>query len=56
MPALLSKTNIGLYVLLVLAVVLVVLGKLTPEMVEVIKFIGGSFFAVRAVANYSENK
>ena len=51
-----SKTNNGLYLILALSIALAFAGKLTPEMVEVIKFVGGFFFGVRAVANYAENK
>jgi hypothetical protein len=32
------------------------LGKLTPELVEVIKWVGTAFMSVRCVANYVEGK
>jgi hypothetical protein len=50
-----SKTVLGLLTLLALAVGLDLAGKLTPEMVDVLKYVGGFFFAVRGVANYAEN-
>lgn len=56
MNALQSKTVIGLIVMLALAVGLQLAGKLSPEMVDVIKYIGGFFFSVRTMANYAENK
>lgn len=51
-----SKTVIGLIIILALATILTFFGKLTPEMVEVIKWVGGTYMGVRAVANYTENK
>lgn len=51
-----SKTVFGLFAILGLAAGLAFAGKLTPEMVDVIKYIGGSYMAVRCVANYSEGK
>lgn len=51
-----SKTVIGLSVLLLVIVGLAVIGKLTPEAVDAIKWIGGSFMAVRVVANHAEGK
>lgn len=54
--ALQSKTVIGLLVLLVTACIMAALGKLTPEMVDVIKWVGTSYMAVRGIANYAENK
>lgn len=50
-----SKTLLGLVVLLALAAGLALAGKLTPEMVDVIKWVGGAYMAVRATANYAEN-
>lgn len=52
---LLSKTNGGLLLLLVVVVGLAMVGKLTSEAVEAIKWLGASFMAVRAAANASEN-
>lgn len=51
-----SKTVIGFLVLLVTIVGLALLGKLTAEAVEAIKWLGGSYFAVRVTANYVEGK
>lgn len=51
-----SKTIIGLLVLLLVIIGLAIAGKLTPEAVDVIKWIGGTFMAVRVVANHAENK
>lgn len=50
-----SKTMVGLLLLLIVAVVCALLGKLTTEMVDVLKWLGGSYMAVRAAANVSEN-
>jgi hypothetical protein len=50
-----SKTIIGFLILLACIVGLALAGKLTPEAVEGIKWIGGSFMAVRVTANYAEN-
>jgi threonine/homoserine/homoserine lactone efflux protein len=50
-----SKTVMGLLTLLAVAVGLAAFGKLTPEMVEVLKYVGGAYFGVRGVANYAEN-
>lgn len=54
--ALESKTVIGFLVLLVISCAMAFFGKLTPELVDILKWIGGGFMAVRATANYSENK
>jgi threonine/homoserine/homoserine lactone efflux protein len=50
-----SKTMAGLALLIGVAVLCAILGKLTPEMVDVLKWIGGSFMAMRAAANVAEN-
>ena len=50
-----SKTMAGLAAILLIAVGASVLGKLTPELVDVIKWIGGSFLGMRAVANVAES-
>lgn len=50
-----SKTVLGLLTILVLAVGLSLAGKLTADMVEVFKYVGGFYFGVRGVANYAEN-
>lgn len=51
-----SKTVVGLVILLTLAAGMALAGKLTPELVDVIKWVGGSYMAVRVAANYSEGK
>jgi threonine/homoserine/homoserine lactone efflux protein len=51
-----SKTVAGLTVLLAVVVGLAAVGKLTPEAVDAIKYIGASFMGVRMVANYAEGK
>lgn len=51
-----SKTILGLVLLLAVAVIMSLCGKLTPEFVDVLKWVGGSFMAVRIVANHAENK
>lgn len=51
-----SKTMAGLAGILVIAVVMSLLGKLTPELSEVLKWVGGSFLAMRAVVNHAELK
>lgn len=55
-PHLESKTVIGLLIILGLASVMALLGKLTPELVDVIKYVGSGFMLVRGVANYAETK
>ena len=55
MQSLQSKTVIGLVVLLVTAVGLAVAGKLTPEAVDVLKWVGTSYMSVRVAANVAEN-
>lgn len=50
-----SKTMAGLAAILLIAVVAAIIGKLTPELVDVLKWIGGSFLGMRAVANVAEN-
>lgn len=51
-----SKTMAGLAAILSIAVGAAAFGKLTPELVDVLKYVGGSFLAMRAVANYAEAK
>lgn len=51
-----SKTVIGLLTLLAVACVMACFGKLTPQLVDVIKWVGASYMAVRGIANYTENK
>lgn len=51
-----SKTVLGLIGILGLASIMACAGKLTPELVDVIKWVGASFMAVRAVANHAEGK
>lgn len=50
-----SKTMAGLALLLIIVVGLTLAGKLTPEAVDAIKWLGASFMAVRAAANATEN-
>lgn len=50
-----SKTMAGLAAILIVAVAAAVLGKLTPELVDVLKWVGGSFMGMRAVANVAES-
>ena len=50
-----SKTMAGLAAILLIAVGAAVLGKLTPELVDVLKYVGGTFMGMRAVANIAEN-
>lgn len=49
-----SKTMIGLSAILVIAVLTSLVGKLTPELADVLKWVGGSFLAMRAVVNHAE--
>ena len=51
-----SKTVAGLLSILVLASAMACIGKLTPELVDVIKWVGTAYMAVRGVANYTEGK
>ncbi len=50
-----SKTIIGLLVLLSAILGLAIFGKLTPEAVDALKWLGGSFMMVRTAANIGEN-
>ena len=50
-----SKTNGALILLLIVVVGLALCGKLTAEAVEALKWLGGTFFGVRAAANIAEN-
>lgn len=50
-----SKTMAGLALILGIAVLCALLGKLSSEMVEVLKWVGSSFLGMRAVANVAEN-
>jgi hypothetical protein len=49
-----SKTMAGLGALLGIAVAMSLAGKLTPELADVLKWVGGSFLAMRAVVNHAE--
>ncbi len=56
MPAALdSKTVIGLLVLLAVMLLLVFTGHLTDQAVDVLKWVGGAYMAVRVTANATEN-
>lgn len=50
-----SKTMAGLALIIGVAVLCALLGKLTPEMVDVLKWVGSSFLGMRAVANVAES-
>jgi hypothetical protein len=50
-----SKTMAGLLLLLTISVGLDLTHQLNPQIVELIKFIGASFMAVRTVANLPGN-
>lgn len=50
-----SKTMAGLALVLGIAVLCALLGKLNAEMVEVLKWVGSSFLGMRAVANVAES-
>jgi threonine/homoserine/homoserine lactone efflux protein len=50
-----SKTVVGLLLLLAVMIGLTIFGKLTPEAVDGLKWIGGTYFAVRTAANVAEN-
>jgi hypothetical protein len=45
----------GLALIMGVAVVMSLFGKLTPELADVLKWVGGSFLGMRAVANVAEN-
>lgn len=51
-----SKTVLGLVMLLGIGLTLQLMGQLSAEMVEIIKWVGGSYMAVQAVRNHSEGK
>lgn len=51
-----SKTNGGLILILSVVVLLALINRLTADVIELIKWLGSSFFAVRTMANYAENK
>lgn len=50
-----SKTVLGLLSLLAIVLFLDFMGRLTPEAVDAIKWIGGAYLAQRAVATGTEN-
>ena len=50
-PHLESKTNGALLILLLVIIGLALSGHLTDQAVEALKYVGGMFFGVRAVAN-----
>lgn len=49
-----SKTMAGLAGIVGIAVVMSLVGKLTPELADILKWVGGSFLAMRAVVNHAE--
>lgn len=50
-----SKTVVGLTVILSVLVGLALLNKVTPEVADVLKWIGASYLGVRGVANAAES-
>jgi hypothetical protein len=44
----------GLAGIVVVAAAMALAGKLTPEMADILKWVGGSFLGMRAVANVAE--
>ena len=50
-----SKTIIGLLIILILACIMAFLGKLDNQLVDVMKYVGTSFMAVRVIANGGES-
>lgn len=50
-----SKTMVGLAGIIIVAAIMTIVGKLTPELADILKWVGGSFLAMRAAANVSEN-
>lgn len=44
----------GLAAILLIAIIALACGRLTPELVDLLKWVGGSFMAMRAVANVAE--
>ena len=50
-----SKTTLGLVLFLSVIVGLSLLGKLTADVIEGLKWVSASFFVVRGVSNASEN-
>jgi threonine/homoserine/homoserine lactone efflux protein len=55
MPQLESKTVLGLLLLLACIIGLAIFGKLTAEAVDALKWVGGTYMAVRTAANVTEN-
>lgn len=49
-----SKTMAGLAAILLVAVIMALLGKLNDQLVEVLKYVGSSFMAMRGLANIAE--
>lgn len=50
-----SKTVVGLSILLIAIIGLALIGKLTQEAVDAIKWVGATYMGVRAAANIAEN-
>ncbi len=50
-----SKTVVGLTILLLVIVGLALIGKLSSEAVDAIKWLGATYMGVRAAANIAEN-
>lgn len=51
-----SKTIIGLILILAISCIMALTSKLTPELVDIIKWVGTAFMGVRGIANYTESK
>lgn len=45
----------GLAGIILVAVAMAILGKLTPELTDILKWVGSSFLGMRAVANVAES-
>lgn len=54
MQTLQSKTNSALLVMLLVVVGLACFGKLTGDVVDALKWICSTFFAVRGISNFKE--
>ncbi len=50
-----SKTVLGFITMIAVVIFLLLFDKLTPEAVDILKYIFTSYFAVRTAANITEN-
>ena len=55
LDAIQSKTVLGLAIILIYSAIMSALGKLTPELVDIIKWVGTAYMGVRVVANAGES-